>query len=45
LSELELDILYARAKTGSGKAGASARRPGSEHKRLWHAPQAQLSVA
>jgi nicotinic acid phosphoribosyltransferase len=46
LSEFELDILYARAKTRLvGKDGAAARSPTIECERLWNAPAAQLSVA
>ncbi len=46
LSELRArHSLRARQNTALGKAGASARRPRSEHQRLRHAPQAQLSVA
>ena len=46
LSELELDILYARAKTRLWEKMERLRGvPGSQHQRLRHAPQAQLSVA
>jgi len=46
LSEFELDILYARAKTKLWeKMERFARRPGPESERLWNEAAAQLLVA
>jgi len=46
LSEFELDILYARAKTKLWeKNGAVTRHPRIESQRLWNATAAQLLVA